>query len=142
MRFSILGEDACRLDVDVADTRESSSPTVGSDANWLPARVHCDCDGLTADVAMNLTTEDFEHVVSDLEELLAFRSASLKFETMEEGLTFSISRGTRGNYSMSGLVRVEHRRGVELHFSWDLDESQVRAALASARRLSAVHRSR
>lgn len=140
MNFEMRGNEGASLTVEIPDVATPSSLR-GPDANWLPCNVQYQKMNSSMTATMSLTSGDFAHLVSDLRALLTGQSSVVKFETMEEGLEFGLTRAGDGGFQCVGRLRDELSCS-ELIFSFSMDRSQTESTLRSAEHIAATHKVR
>lgn len=102
-----------------------------SDANWLTSTVQLTVGSFSANLSLNLTTQDFRHFHHDLTKMLETLSGKAIFETPEEGIVFEIEMGSRGNAKVRGKAAEHASSRSTLTFEFDTDQSYLALAKTS-----------
>ena len=135
MIFSFRESEHERIEVDVHGYERAA---VGEywDDNWLTVDIRVQAGGFRGKAAASILTAELAKLLSDLQLLYQNLSGSTEFRTMEEQLTLRFLGDGKGHIELRGEVADQAGIGNRLHFTLQLDPSQLGESVGELARVT------
>jgi hypothetical protein len=136
MKFSLGQSEHERIEIDVL--RYERAP-VGEyyDDNWLTSQIRIRAGGFSGQVDAAILTPELSAFLTALRPLYKTLSGMAEFSTMEGQLQLRLVGDGKGHIALTGEVADQPGIGNRLHFSLQLDQSQLRASIDELAKVTA-----
>jgi hypothetical protein len=128
MKFSFGQSEHERIEVDIV---RYERPAAGEyyDDNWLSTKVRVQAGGFRGQVDAAVLTGELGAFLTALRPLYETLRGSAEFSTMEQQLHLHLTGDGKGHITLTGEVLDQPGIGNRLHFTLQLDQTQLGASI-------------
>jgi hypothetical protein len=136
MKFSLGQSEHERIEVEVL---RYERPPVGEyyDDNWLTSQIRVRAGGFHGQVGASVLAGDLSAFLAGLRPLHETLRGRAELSTMEDQLRLSLVGDGKGHIALTGEVADQPGVGNRLHFTLQLDQSQLGASIHELERITA-----
>ncbi len=136
MKFSFGQSEHERIEADVV---RYERPAAGEyyDDNWLTTQIRVQAGGFRGQVDAALLTGELSSFLAALWPLYETLRGSAEFSTMEDQLRLCLAGDRKGHITVTGEVLDQPGIGNRMHFTLQLDQSQLGASIHELERVTA-----
>src|SRR5579859_55774 len=136
MKFSFGQSEHERIEIEVLRYERTA---VGEyyDDNWLTTQIRVHAGGFRGRVDAAVLTGELTAFLGALRPLYDTLHGSAKFSTMEEQLHLHLLGDGKGHVALTGEVRDQPGIGNRLHFTFQIDQSQLGASIHELEKVTA-----